>query len=691
MFISNQHRLFNISLFIAGSLTIVSPFAMTKPSDSPKPMTAVDMVEVTRLSNPIESPNGRYVVYLQRETDWSANRHTRRYVLYDNHTQESQFILKREKKGERFSKIAWSPNSKGFLVVLERKSKDKSIARKQIYAYLLANEKLKRITAHETSAFDPKWLPNGSGFFFRAIQKKDKDNNQKLSSAIKAFDEPGARELWHFNMRNAEARKILSGNYTIRNYSVAADGQLILFSRAKTHRRDDRHNAELWSLDLKTLTETQLTDNAHAESSSALSPQSTHFAFIASVNENAEPYYEDNLFVQTVGEKKTNLLFPKQAIEVLDLAWHNNGQSLYFLGNTGLRSQLYSYDLKTSNFSQLTYGDHELTEWSYNPSTGNHVFLIENAQNPGELFRLNPDGEMAQISRVFERFNKQKRLPKQQAFTWEANDKQRLEGLLVYPVDYVPEQTFPLVTITHGGPRTSAQFGSWNDSRYISVLAAQGYGVFLPNHRGGTGYGDDFMRDMVGGYFNNADDDVMSGIDALIKAGLAAPDKLIKQGWSAGGHMTNWLITQTDRFKAASSGAGVSDWVSMYGESDINYMRTFNFGGSPWQKQAPVNIFYQHSPLFQAHNITTPTLFWSGEDDVRVPPTQSILMYRAARANGVETRLYIANDEPHNFKQPSHQLFKINTELAWYARHLNLPDYQPIYPQQDATKDKRKR
>jgi dipeptidyl aminopeptidase/acylaminoacyl peptidase len=207
------------------------------------------------------------------------------------------------------------------------------------------------------------------------------------------------------------------------------------------------------------------------------------------------------------------------------------------------------------------------------------------------------------------------------------------------------------------------------------VLTARGYAVLKPNYRGSTGYGDAFLRDMVGGYFRSAHLDVMAGVDALIQRGLADPERLVKMGWSAGGHMTNKIITFTDRFKAASSGAGAANWISMYGQSDVRTYRTPWFGGTPWQARAPIDVYWEHSPLKYVANVRTPTLFLVGEKDPRVPMPQSVEMHRALKANGVPTKLYVAPREPHGWRELRHQLFKINVELDWFETHAMKRQY----------------
>ena len=199
--------------------------------------------------------------------------------------------------------------------------------------------------------------------------------------------------------------------------------------------------------------------------------------------------------------------------------------------------------------------------------------------------------------------------------------------------------------------------------------------MLRPNYRGSTGYGDAFLRDMVKGYFKQAHLDVLAGADAVVALGLADPEKLLKKGWSAGGHMTNKLVTFTTRFKAASSGAGAANWISMYAQSDHRAFRTPWFGGTPWQANAPIDLYWEHSPLRYAANVTTPTLFLVGQDDPRVPLPQSVEMYRALKYNGVPTRLWVAPREGHGWSELRHVLFRVQVELEWFQKWLSSGSY----------------
>jgi dipeptidyl aminopeptidase/acylaminoacyl peptidase len=161
----------------------------------------------------------------------------------------------------------------------------------------------------------------------------------------------------------------------------------------------------------------------------------------------------------------------------------------------------------------------------------------------------------------------------------------------------------------------------------------------------------------------------------VIKLGVADPDRLAAMGWSAGGHMTNKLITFTDRFKAASSGAGAANWVSMYAQSDVRSYRTPWFGGTPWQKNAPIDAYWNNSPLKDIANVKTPTIFLVGENDPRVPLPQSVEMHRGLKSNGIPTHLYTAPREPHGWQELRHQLFKQNVELEWFEKYVTKRPY----------------
>ena len=408
-----------------------------------------------------------------------------------------------------------------------------------------------------------------------------------------------------------------------------------------------------------------------------LSPDNQTVLFTTDSNESFDTYYNDNIFLVPAAGGTHRLILDDMPHEVSSATWSSEGKAIYFGANTGVRSELFVVDTSTEKLEQLTRGDHSMSGWDYVPEIDRHVFAVSDRTNAGDLWMLDrkAGATPTRITHVYDYLDKEFLIPRQEAIRWKGADGVTVEGLLYYPLDYTEGKAYPLCVQTHGGPAASDKFGFGRWSNYVQVLTAKGWAVLKPNYRGSTGYGDDFLRDMVGHYYNQSHLVVMTGVDHLIEKGLADGDRMVKMGWSGGGHMTNKIITHTDRFKAASSGAGAVNWISMYGQSDVRIYRTPWFGGTPWQKDAPIDVYWDHSPLKDIWKVKTPTIVLVGANDVRVPPPQSVELYRALKTNGVPAHLYMAPREPHGWRELRHELFKVNVELDWFEKHALGKEY----------------
>ena len=274
------------------------------------------------------------------------------------------------------------------------------------------------------------------------------------------------------------------------------------------------------------------------------------------------------------------------------------------------------------------------------------MFQLDEPTRFGEVWTLpiTGQGTPTRITSQFDRLDRDFAIPRQERAEWKGADETPVEGVLFYPADYQPGRRYPLVVQLHGGPMESDKFGIGAGStlHYVPVLSGKGYFVLRPNYRGSIGYGAAFARDVVDGYFHEMASDVLRGVDALIARGLVDPDRLVLMGWSAGGTLVDKLITMTARFKVASSGAGIANWISLYGQTDSTSFRRTWFGGTPWRNDAPFELFWNNSPIKDVSKVNTPTLFFAGEADTRVPPVQSIEMFRALKSLQVPTQLLIA-------------------------------------------------
>jgi len=651
-------------------LVAVCAIAATAGAQS-RPMTLVDLLSVPRLSDPQLSPDGREVVYVQTQADWKANKrigHLWRVAVSGGRAVQ----LTTGAEGE--STPRWAPDGKSIAFVAKRSGDEFA----QIYLISTEGGEARKVSSHASAVSDLQWSPDGASIYFTAPEPKsaEEKEREKAKDDVFPYDEDFKHvHLWKAAVASGAETHVTSGDYSILDYELSQDGRHIALHRGPSTRQGDWEAAEVWVMDADGSHAVQITKNTVPENGAMLSPDNSRVMFLSQANPQFEVYYNRKLFVAPSAGGAAKLVSPLDAnYEIERAAWSSDGRSIYFLANTGVRAEVFVMPADGGQPRQLTQGDHAIEQWSV--KADRQVFVVDHPADPGEVYVIaSSSAQPTQVTHVFDNFSREFKLPRSEALQWKGADGVTVEGVLYYPLDYQPGQKYPLAVQTHGGPQASDKlgFGSWGN--YVQVLTAKGYAVLQPNYRGSTGYGDAFLRDMVGHYFKNAHLDVMTGVDELIKRGIADPDKLVKMGWSGGGHMTNKIITFTDRFKAASSGAGAANWISMYAQSDVRTYRTPWFGGTPWQKNMPFEAYWNNSPLKDVANVKTPTIFLVGEKDVRVPMPQSVEMYRALKSNGVPTHLYVAPREPHGWQELRHELFKMNVELDWFEKYATHRPY----------------
>ncbi len=676
-------------LALAGAL----PTAAQEPTP-PRAMTLVDLIEMPSVGGPELSPDGRHVVYVRSEADWKANgRVGHIWLVRSDGTGGIQ--LTNGEDGE--SSPRWSPDGRTVAFLAERGDDEHS----QIWLIPIGGGEALRLTSHPTGVGDIQWSPDGRWIWFTARDEESEEDQRKdeLEDDVYAFDEDyEQRHLWRVAVPGSgsagtvamggypsggaggdvvEAERVTEGDFSVVDYALSRDGTRIALVRGPTPLLDDLRQRELYVMAAEPgAAMTRLTDNSVPEYSPRLSPDNGTALFLADSNERFESYYNDNLFLVETAGGEPRMLLPEVPHEVNGAVWSADGRSIYILANTGVRRELFRADLRRDRVTPLTEGDHSVGSWSYVPELDRHVMTISSPTDPGEVWTLDGRGRLSQVTREHDGVVDRFRLPAWEVTRWTGEDGVEIEGIVFYPLDYVEGRRYPLVVQTHGGPASSDKLAWEGAGDFLQVLTAMGYVVLKPNYRGSTGYGDDFLRDMVPGYFDQAHLDVMTGVDHLIDRGIVDGDRMAKMGWSAGGHMTNKIITFTDRFRAAASGAGAANWVSMYAQSDVRFYRTPWFGGTPWQEGAPIEMYWEHSPLSDVAHVTTPTIFLVGQEDPRVPMPQSVEMYRALEANGVPTHLYVAPREGHGWRELRHQLFRANVQIDWFERWVRDRDYE---------------
>jgi dipeptidyl aminopeptidase/acylaminoacyl peptidase len=297
------------------------------------------------------------------------------------------------------------------------------------------------------------------------------------------------------------------------------------------------------------------------------------------------------------------------------------------------------------------------------------AFTLQGSHRAPEVF-VTPVDRFApvQVSRVNADLPKLP-LGKVEVVRWKGKDGLEIEGLLTYPVGHRPGKRCPLLLVIHGGPAgVFSQRYLANPGVYpLAAFAARGSAVLQPNPRGSTGYGLKFrtanFKDWGGADYQ----DLMAGVDHVIQLGVADSKRLGVMGWSFGGYMTAWTITQTRRFKAASVGAGVTDLVSQAGTTDVPSQRLVYFGAFPWDDP---RFYLARSPVLHARGVTTPTLIQHGEQDRRVPIGQGYELYNALKQQGAPVRMLVLPRQGHGPTEPRMLLRVMRTNLEWFEKHL---------------------
>ena len=352
------------------------------------------------------------------------------------------------------------------------------------------------------------------------------------------------------------------------------------------------------------------------------------------------------------------------------LRWRDGSHDVCFIGDERARARVFAirdvHDGKQGASQTLTSGDVVVSAFDFGPSGDPLAIVMGTTEHTPDLFLASTSGGYQRLTNINPQVDTWK-LPRLSIVSWEGADGAAVEGILELPPDHKPGTPLPMIVEIHGGPTASTHYALryWIYGR--TLLAANGYAVLSPNYRGSTGYGDQFLIDLIGRENDVEVTDILRGVDAMVQRGIADPDKLGVMGWSNGGFLTNCLITTSDRFKAASSGAGVLDQVIQWGIEDtpghvINYMQ-----GLPW---AVTDKYRAGSPLYNLHKVRTPTLIHVGEHDQRVPAAHARTLYRALRHYlKVPVELIVYPDEGHGLTTYQHRKAKMKWDLAWFARY----------------------
>jgi dipeptidyl aminopeptidase/acylaminoacyl peptidase len=442
------------------------------------------------------------------------------------------------------------------------------------------------------------------------------------------------------------------------------DGTRITYITRPTPKADDGDLDNIWILTIANGEKKKITSDDASSQNARWSPDGKWIAYNCS--ERGAVSTDFLCLIQPEGGT------PRQLTANFELAtgtpvWSRDGKTIYFSTNTREANEVYSANVTSGAVTELTTrgGSTGITEISRDGKM--FVGTVSAANRPTEIFVANEFRNVRTLTDHNSWLNDYS-LANSEVVKWKSKDGTEIEGVLTKPVDYTSGTRVPFLLNPHGGP-TGASLNNWNGT--VQVLAANGFAVLQPNFRGSTGRGLAFSQANKNTWGKGDYEDCMTGVDAMIANGIADPDRLGAFGWSYGGYMTFWILTQTDRFKAVSPGAGLTNIYSMYSQNDIQrYLRWFYSDKSPWDAQ---ELYWDRSPMKYVKNVKTPTMIMHGQVDTRVPIAQAQEFYMALKEMKVPVEFVVYPRENHGFTEPRHNMDRVRRYVKFFAKYLNAP------------------
>jgi dipeptidyl aminopeptidase/acylaminoacyl peptidase len=540
---------------------------------------------------------------------------------------------------------------------------------KQIWLIPLQGGEATPITNINGGVKSFEWSKDGSAI---AFIRTDQDTKAELERKSKKEDHVEVDRnykydrLWIYTLATQQARLVTKEDVNIDTFDWSPDGTRFLVRVSPTPRIDDywRVSKVLVLNAASGSTEKTLLDRA-APNLVRWSPDGRYAAFGKASPKNITgiPVLYD---VQGGKETVVGASYPAT---IENLEWQPDGTTLLASGTEGTTPVFLKVDAASGSVKRMSGAGPNGWFGSYTLSNDGQkvAYLSETPEHPEEVFVRSGDQSL-QLTNTNPQVAGWK-LGSSEDVTWKSSkDGTTIHGVLLLPPDYDKSRRYKTILHIHGGPEEAWQsgfHGEWYD--WGVVLASHGYVVLLPNPRGSDGAGTAFTeanyRDWGGGDFQ----DIMDGVDLLVARGIADPDRLGVGGWSFGGFMTSWVVTHTDRFKAAVVGAAVTDLFTMATTTDIAPSYLDGYYGDLASNR---KLYDDHSPVRFIEHCHTPTLVVHGEADVRVPISQGEEFYYALRFLGRETQMLRYPREPHIFHEMEHQRDSLERMLRWYDAHL---------------------
>jgi dipeptidyl aminopeptidase/acylaminoacyl peptidase len=627
--------------------------------------TLEQSLSLRTVASPVISPDGRFIAYLVNETDWEDNSFKTQIWVYDAASGE-RYQLTSSRKGSASPR--WSPDGKRLAFLSARD------ARTQIHLISPAGGEAIQATDFDADVQSFDWSPDGRRFALLSPGPRDKAKKEREDKfgdfEIVNADYQNVR-LWVCDVpaggAKAKPEPVSPAEVSVTDFAWSPDSGSLALTAATDPDLSHQATADLYLLRLSDKGFRKLVSTPGPERNPAFSPDGASIAFQTANGEEGSYYRNSRIAVVPASGGA-----PRIVSEAFDenpnlIGWGPDG--IYFGGFQRTAMHVFRLHPATGAVTKLTAPadgifagasfTRDYTRMAFTCAAPNR--MAEVCQSPVNGFSARPVTDMGGQLKDF-------RLARREVVEWKSKDGTLIEGVLIKPANFDPAAKYPLLVVIHGGP-TGIDLPSLAPDRIYPIerFAAKGAVILRPNYRGSAGYGEKFRSLNVRNLGLGDHDDVVSGVDFLIGKGYIDPERVGAMGWSQGGYISAFLATYSNRFKAASVGAGISNWMTYYVNTDIHPFTRQYLKATPWEDP---EIYRKTSPITYINQARTPTLIQHGELDRRVPIPNAYELYQGLQDRNVPAKLIVYKGFGHGINKPKQARAVLEHNYDWFSQWI---------------------
>ena len=622
-----------------------------------------DLINLKRAGAPAISPDGRHVAFIIRETNWDENAYETELWLADVASGPPRQLTNAKRSSMQ---PGWSPDGAWLAFVSDRDGK------RQLYRIAVAGGEAEQLTRGDEGVSNFAWSPRGNQIAFTMIDAVTDAMKQREKQWGEVRIEDEDQRYTHLYLLDLAAKTIkplTAGTFVVGSFDWSPDGTKLAFDHSTTSDPADGGSADISVVTVATAARETVVSQAGPDTNPRWSPDGLQLAFESSM---AKPFYfYQNGVIATVTPGKGNIQSLTDAFDEDPnlVAWTRAG--LFFSASQRTWSYLFGLNPATRQTSKHAVRDQWIGgSFSLTPDGTTVAFIGSSPTDYPDVY-VAPVQTMT-AKKISDTASQIAAWPKhgRETMRWKSQDGAEIEGVLHKPADFQADRRYPLLVVIHGGPTGVSRPVPYGSVGYypIDAYLAKGALVLEPNYRGSAGYGEKFRSLNVRNLGIGDAWDVLSGIDALVQQGLVDKDRVGSMGWSQGGYISAFLTTRhADRFKALSVGAGISDWMTYYVNTDIHPFTRQYLKATPWDDP---KIYADTSPMTYIKQARTPTLIQHGEDDARVPIPNAFQLYQGLRDQNVPVQLSIFKGFGHGLTKPKANRGAMQQNLDWFSKYV---------------------